>query len=89
MWNTTASAGYFTVTDSGGKVVMSCYVPRSMSGCYVMFSAPIAAGSSYKCGFGSSAPDGATEVFGSYFYADGSATSLSKSFTAPSGYGNI
>lgn len=86
MWNTSASKGYFTLADDSGNVVMSCYVPRAMSSNYSIVSAPMQAGSTYKCGFTTSAPSGATEVFGTYFYADGKAGSLSKTFTASSGY---
>lgn len=89
LWNTSASKGYFTLTDKSGKVVMSCYVPRALSTNYSFISAPMEVNSSYKCGFTSSAPSGATEVFGTYFYADGTASSLSKSFTASSGYSSL
>lgn len=89
-WNSAASKGYFTLTDASGKVVMSCYVPRALSTNYSFISAPMTAGASYKCGYTTSAPTGATEVFGTYFYADGTVSgTLSKSFTAPSGYSAI
>lgn len=89
LWNTSASKGYFTVTDTSGNVMMSCYVPRSLTTNYSFFSAPFKSGSKYKCGFTTSAPSGAKEIFGTYFYADGTVSSLSKSFTAPSGYSSL
>lgn len=88
-WNTSATKGYFILSDSAGNVVMSCYVPRNLSSCYVMFSAPINAGKTYKCGFSTSVPTGSTSGFGTYFYTGGTAGSLSKSFTAPTTYGTI
>lgn len=89
LWSTSASKGYFTLTDKDGKVVMSCYVPRALNQNYSFISAPVTSGSSYKCGFSTTAPSGATEVFGTLFYADGTASSLSKSFTATTGYSNL
>lgn len=90
MWNTSASAGYFTVVDNAGKVVMSCYVPRALSTNYSFISAPFVKGSTYKCGFTSGKPSGATTVFGDYFFGDGSFTgSLNKTFTAGTGYATL
>lgn len=86
MWNKAVSVGYFTITDASGKVVMSCYVPRALSTNYSLVSAPLTEGQTYKYGVVSSAPSGATQVFGKYFYQDGTVSGLSSSFTAKSGY---
>ncbi|MGM9753770.1 MAG: carbohydrate-binding domain-containing protein [Candidatus Cryptobacteroides sp.] len=82
-------SGWFTICDTSNNVVMSCYIPRSLSNCSCLFSAPLNSGQSYKYGVLSSAPQGAEEVFGNYFFADGNASGLSSSFTAGSGFSTL
>lgn len=91
MWNKAASANtYFHLTDASGNVVMSCFIPRSLNTNYSIVSAPMTTGATYKYGTSSSAPAGATEVFGKYFYSSGTVSGLTSSFTAGSGYvGNL
>lgn len=87
LWNKSVSVGYFNLADASGKIVMSCYIPRALSTNYSFVSAPLTTGSSYKYGVTSTAPTGATTVFGKYFFSDGTPSStLSTSFTAGSGY---
>jgi len=69
------STGYFTVTDSDGKIIMSCYVPRSISQNYSYLSSPeFTSGKTYKYGVLSSAPSNADYSWSTYFYSGGTAT---------------
>lgn len=88
-WSSSVSTGWFTITDASGAVVMSCYIPRSLSSNNSLFSAPLAAGTTYKYGVLQTAPQGATEVFGSYYYSDGQASGLSSSFSASGTYSTL
>jgi len=82
------SSGWFTVTDSSSKVILSVYVPRSMTQCYSFItSGSMSSGSTYKYGVLSSAPSsGATASWPGYYYAGGTATVSTGSWTAGSGY---
>ncbi|MGM9740076.1 MAG: hypothetical protein ACI3ZP_05675, partial [Candidatus Cryptobacteroides sp.] len=81
----TATAGYFTLTDSSGKVIFSTYVPKAMTSRVTYIAAPsLASGSTYKYGMsGTTAPSGSTSIMGTYYYTGGTA-SVSNSFTATS-----
>jgi len=69
------NSGFFTVTDSSGKVVMSCYVPRSLNQCYSFVSCPdFKSSTSYKYGVSSSAPSGYTASWLKYYYYGGTAS---------------
>lgn len=83
---TSVSTGWFTVTDSSGKVLLSAYVPRSLSGSYCFITSPeMVSGGTYKYGNLSSMPDG-TSVWQNKYSEGGSATVSAGSWTAGSGY---
>lgn len=86
LWNGSAKVGWFTIADDSYKVVMSCYIPRTLSTNCSLISAPLTSGAKYKYGIMTSAPSGAAKVFGDYFYDSGTASSLNSSFTAGTGY---
>lgn len=85
--NSSLTAGYFTVTDSDGKVIMSCYVPRAMSQCSsFVSSSSFTSGSSYKYGVVSAAPSSPTTLWNPYYFDGGTVSgTLSSSYTAGSG----
>ncbi|MGM9742710.1 MAG: carbohydrate-binding domain-containing protein [Candidatus Cryptobacteroides sp.] len=77
--------GYFTLTDASGNVLFSTYVPKAMSsrGTYIT-SPELKSGNTYKYGIsGTSAPSGASSLWGTYYYTGGTA-SVTSSFTATS-----
>ena len=86
--NTSLSAGYFTVTDSNGKVVFAAKVPRAISQDYsLVSSSSFKSGSTYKYGVVSSKPSSATTSWSDYYFEGGTVSgTLSSSFTATSGY---
>lgn len=64
--------GYFTVTDSDGNMIMSCYVPRSISQNYSYISHPkLKSGSTYKYGVVTKAPSDASESWSIYYFSGG------------------
>lgn len=88
-WNKSVSSGYFTIADSSMNVVMSCYIPRSLSTNYSLISAPLKPGQTYKYGVVTSSPQGAETIFGKYFYKSGTVSSLPYSVTVNGGYQTI
>ena len=86
--NYSLSKGYFTVTDSTGKVMMSVYVPRSMSACYSYVAADFASNTTYSYGVLSSLSDSYSPAtkWDSYMYWGGTLSGLSGSFTTSTGY---
>jgi len=71
----TISAGYFTVTDSDGKIVMCCYNPRAMNQSYSYISCPdFQSGTSYKYGVTTQAPTGTTKSWSTWYYYGGKAS---------------
>ena len=73
--STSLSAGYFSVTDASGNVIMCCKVPRSINSTGTLISSPaFKSGGTYKYSLLSSKPTGATTVFDDYYYADGTAS---------------
>lgn len=81
------STGYFTVTDSSGKVILCCKVPRSMNSDYsYVSSSSFKSGTSYKYGVVSSIPSGYTTSWNGYYYSGGTSSVSSGSFTCGSGY---
>ncbi|MBO4427430.1 MAG: carbohydrate-binding domain-containing protein [Bacteroidales bacterium] len=76
-------AGYFTVVDGSGKVLMSCYVPRDLSQCYsIIASSEFSNGGSYKYANTTSAkPSNPTSNWGKYYYYGGTCSSASTSLT--------
>jgi len=81
------STGYFTVKDSDGKVVMSCYIPRSQSQSYSFVTSPsFENGKKYEYGISSSAPSNPATSWDKYYYDGGTVSAtLSGSYTAGSG----
>ena len=86
-WSTT---GYFVITDTGGKVIMACKFPRSMTQNYSYASTSLLkSGSSYKYGFTSSAPSSPATSWSGFYYSGGTASVSTGSFTAASGYKSL
>ena len=85
--NYSLTSGYFTVTDSSSKVIMAVKVPASLSGCYSFItSSSMSSGTTYKYGVTSSTPSSPTTSWSGYYYAGGSASVSTGSWTAGSGY---
>ncbi|MBQ9475735.1 MAG: carbohydrate-binding domain-containing protein [Bacteroidales bacterium] len=85
-----SSTGYFVINKSSGNVIMACKFPRSMSQNYSYASSSLfKSGTTYKYGFTSSAPSGATTSWSGYYYSGGSASVSTGSFTAGSGYTSL
>ena len=84
------TAGFFTVTDASGNVIMSCKVPRAISNnCSYVSSSLFSSGTTYNYGVISSAPSNPDTYWYGYYYSGGTASVGSTSFTAGTGYTSV